>query len=284
MSRHAVRVSVTHNHAGPPPSAWNWTTQGQAALDGYYAHAARVRRRRGPAGPARSAAGPGRPAGSGESRVAVNRREIAPGRPDRHRGQPGRRDRPRGLRRPHRRRGRRPARRDRRLHDAPDHARPHQPADQPRLAGAPEADRRDDHRRHLPLRPGRDRQRRTRPGRLHRRRRASCAGSARRSGARRRGSISAWSSRRSSIATSGSGSRARRSASGVREPVAEAPTGGPRPSTGRSTLPLDRAAAAGRRRRRAWPRRKQRLDDAESAPARRRPRSRRRPSSPSGPT
>ena len=33
----AVRVSVTHNHAGPPPSAWNWTRQGQEALDGYYA-------------------------------------------------------------------------------------------------------------------------------------------------------------------------------------------------------------------------------------------------------
>ncbi|MCD6033923.1 MAG: hypothetical protein K0S78_6109, partial [Thermomicrobiales bacterium] len=32
-----IRVSVTHNHAGPPPSAWNWTRQGQAALDGYYA-------------------------------------------------------------------------------------------------------------------------------------------------------------------------------------------------------------------------------------------------------
>src|SRR5262245_58723330 len=25
-----VRVSVTHNHAGPPPSTWNWTRQGQA--------------------------------------------------------------------------------------------------------------------------------------------------------------------------------------------------------------------------------------------------------------
>src|SRR3954454_14627996 len=24
-----VRVSVTHNHAGPPPSAWNWTKLGQ---------------------------------------------------------------------------------------------------------------------------------------------------------------------------------------------------------------------------------------------------------------
>jgi neutral ceramidase len=77
----AVRVSVTHNHAGPPPSAWNWTRQGQEALDGYYAllpeyaaGAARIARNR--LRPARVAAG------SGESRVAVNRREIAPnGRP-----------------------------------------------------------------------------------------------------------------------------------------------------------------------------------------------------------
>jgi hypothetical protein len=77
----AVRVSVTHNHAGPPPSAWNWTKQGQAALDGYYAllpeyaaGAARLALRN--LKPARVAAG------SGESRVAVNRREISPeGRP-----------------------------------------------------------------------------------------------------------------------------------------------------------------------------------------------------------
>src|SRR5215207_3714058 len=77
----AVRVSVTHNHAGPPPSAWSWTRQGQVALDGYYAllpeyaaGAARIARNR--LRPARVAAG------SGESRVAVNRREIAPnGRP-----------------------------------------------------------------------------------------------------------------------------------------------------------------------------------------------------------
>jgi hypothetical protein len=78
---YAVRVSVTHNHAGPPPSAWNWTRQGQAALDGYYAllpEYATGAARMAHAGlrPARVAAG------SGESRVAVNRREIAPdGRP-----------------------------------------------------------------------------------------------------------------------------------------------------------------------------------------------------------
>ena len=77
----AVRVSVTHNHAGPPPSAWNWTRQGRAALDGYYALLPEYA-----AGAARMAHAGLRPArvaaGSGESRVAVNRREIAPdGRP-----------------------------------------------------------------------------------------------------------------------------------------------------------------------------------------------------------
>src|ERR671910_2366949 len=73
----AVRVSVTHNHAGPPPSAWNWTRQGQAALDGYYAllpeyAAGAVRMARASLRPARVAAA------SGASRVAMNRREIAP--------------------------------------------------------------------------------------------------------------------------------------------------------------------------------------------------------------
>ena len=76
-----VRVSVTHNHAGPPPSAWNWTHQGQAALDGYYALLPEL-----VAGAARLAGADLRPArvaaGAGESRVAVNRREISPtGRP-----------------------------------------------------------------------------------------------------------------------------------------------------------------------------------------------------------
>src|ERR671910_1862757 len=77
----SVRVSVTHNHAGPPPSAWNWTRQGQAALDGYYALLPEYA-----AGAARMARASLRSArvatGAGESRVAVNRREIAPdGRP-----------------------------------------------------------------------------------------------------------------------------------------------------------------------------------------------------------
>ena len=77
----AVRVSVTHNHAGPPPSPWNWTRQGQAALEGYYALLPEYA-----AGAARLALRDLRPArlgvGAGESRVAVNRREVAPdGRP-----------------------------------------------------------------------------------------------------------------------------------------------------------------------------------------------------------
>lgn len=73
----AVRVSVTHNHAGPPPSAWNWTRQGQAALEGYYALLPELA-----ASAARLALQAMRPArvaaGAGESRVAVNRRETGP--------------------------------------------------------------------------------------------------------------------------------------------------------------------------------------------------------------
>lgn len=72
-----VRVTVTHNHAGPPPSAWNWTRVGQAALDGYYAMlpeyaASAARQALASLRPARVAAG------RGESHVAVNRRETAP--------------------------------------------------------------------------------------------------------------------------------------------------------------------------------------------------------------
>jgi hypothetical protein len=77
ISPDAVRVSVTHNHAGPPPSAWNWTRLGQAALDGYYALLPEFA-----AGAARLALQNLQPArvaaASGESRVAVNRRESAP--------------------------------------------------------------------------------------------------------------------------------------------------------------------------------------------------------------
>jgi len=72
-----VRASVTHNHAGPPPSVWNWTNQGQTALDGYFAMLPEYA-----AGAARAALGSMRSArvgaGSGESRVAMNRRETAP--------------------------------------------------------------------------------------------------------------------------------------------------------------------------------------------------------------
>ncbi len=71
-----VRCSVTHNHAGPPPSAWDWTG-GADALRGYYddlsaraSDAARIALRN--LRPARVAAG------SGASNVAVNRRETAP--------------------------------------------------------------------------------------------------------------------------------------------------------------------------------------------------------------
>ncbi|MFT4038335.1 MAG: hypothetical protein QM692_09165, partial [Thermomicrobiales bacterium] len=77
IPREAVRVSVTHNHAGPPPSVWNWTRQGQAALEGYYALLPELA-----ASAARAALRELRPArvkaGAGESRVAVNRREVSP--------------------------------------------------------------------------------------------------------------------------------------------------------------------------------------------------------------
>jgi hypothetical protein len=73
----AVRVSVTHNHAGPPPSSWDWVAEGRDALRRYYEQLPdRV------AGAARMALRELRPArvavSSGESRVAVNRRETAP--------------------------------------------------------------------------------------------------------------------------------------------------------------------------------------------------------------
>ena len=72
-----VRVTETHNHAGPPNSHWAWMSEGAGALKRYYeqlpdlaasAAMAALRRLR----PARVAAG------SGESRIAVNRRERAP--------------------------------------------------------------------------------------------------------------------------------------------------------------------------------------------------------------
>jgi hypothetical protein len=72
-----VRCSVSHNHAGPPPSAWNWTKQGQEALEGYFHLLPSL-----VAGAARTAKLSMAPAqigvGRGESHVAVNRRETDP--------------------------------------------------------------------------------------------------------------------------------------------------------------------------------------------------------------
>ena len=73
-----VRVTETHNHAGPPPSTWAWMKEGTGALKRYYeqlpdraASAAMMASKQ--LRPARVAVG------TGESRVAVNRREKAPG-------------------------------------------------------------------------------------------------------------------------------------------------------------------------------------------------------------
>ena len=72
-----IRVAVSHNHAGPPPSSWNWMPDGREALQTYYqalpsqvsgvAMAAKLHQR-----PARLGVT------WGESHVAVNRRETAP--------------------------------------------------------------------------------------------------------------------------------------------------------------------------------------------------------------
>ena len=76
-----VRVSVTHNHAGPPPSSWNWASEGGSELGRYYAILPSLI-----SGAARLAIHDLKPArigvGTGQSKVAVNRRETAPdGRP-----------------------------------------------------------------------------------------------------------------------------------------------------------------------------------------------------------
>lgn len=72
-----VRVCISHNHAGPPPSAWNWTKLGQDALDNYYALLPSLVE--GAARAARLAMRPARVGwGRGESHVAVNRRETSP--------------------------------------------------------------------------------------------------------------------------------------------------------------------------------------------------------------
>lgn len=77
ISPEQVRVSVTHNHAGPPPNSWNWTKQGQDELDAYYDlipaySAGAARQALLSMKPARVAAG------RGASDVAKNRRETAP--------------------------------------------------------------------------------------------------------------------------------------------------------------------------------------------------------------
>jgi len=73
----AVRVSVTHNHTGPPPSRWDWL-EGTDELRRYYETLPAFA-----AGAARMALQGLRPArlgaGTGESRVGMNRREMSPG-------------------------------------------------------------------------------------------------------------------------------------------------------------------------------------------------------------
>lgn len=73
-----VRASISHNHNGPPPSAWDWIEQGIDALTAYYvtipflcaaaARAAQLAQRSAHVG-----------WGRGECFTAVNRRETAPG-------------------------------------------------------------------------------------------------------------------------------------------------------------------------------------------------------------
>jgi neutral/alkaline ceramidase-like enzyme len=76
VAREQVRVALTHNHAGPPPSGWDWG-DGIDALRAYYeslpaAAANAATQAMASLQPARTAVG------RGESRVAVNRREDAP--------------------------------------------------------------------------------------------------------------------------------------------------------------------------------------------------------------
>lgn len=77
IDRAHVRVGISHNHAGPPPSAWNWTKIGQDAMDNYFRALPSMVE-----GAARAAKLAMRPArigwGRGESHVAVNRRETSP--------------------------------------------------------------------------------------------------------------------------------------------------------------------------------------------------------------
>jgi hypothetical protein len=72
-----VRVTVTHNHAGPPPSSWDWVKQGLEALQTYYRQLPEYA-----AGAALQAKHAMVPAllgvGHGQSDVAINRREQSP--------------------------------------------------------------------------------------------------------------------------------------------------------------------------------------------------------------
>ncbi|CAN5879808.1 hypothetical protein BH24CHL4_BH24CHL4_10260 [soil metagenome] len=73
-----VRVTVTHNHAGPPPSSWDWVKTGLEALQTYYRQLPEYAA--GAALVARNSMAPAQlGVGTGASHVAVNRRESAPG-------------------------------------------------------------------------------------------------------------------------------------------------------------------------------------------------------------
>jgi hypothetical protein len=72
-----VRVTVTHNHAGPPPSSWDWVKQGLEALQTYYRQLPEYAA--GAALQAKHAMAPARlGVGHGQSDVAINRRERSP--------------------------------------------------------------------------------------------------------------------------------------------------------------------------------------------------------------
>jgi hypothetical protein len=76
VPREKVRVALTHNHAGPPPSGWDWG-DGVEALRAYYTSLPDAAARA--ATQATASMRPARVAvGRGESRVGVNRREDAP--------------------------------------------------------------------------------------------------------------------------------------------------------------------------------------------------------------
>ncbi|MBX3069343.1 MAG: neutral/alkaline non-lysosomal ceramidase N-terminal domain-containing protein [Thermomicrobiales bacterium] len=72
-----VRVSVTHNHAGPPPSSWDWIKDGLEALQTWYRQLPEYAS--GAALAARNSMVEARiGVGLGSSQVAINRREKNP--------------------------------------------------------------------------------------------------------------------------------------------------------------------------------------------------------------